>query len=120
MLFSINLFNDSAETTEWTFHNLNGIINQVRTIKILLKLSLLSRTQHTIDIALWNWCWFIQTSKETQNIREETQRMRYITLQFGLHKNITWKRNLFFNDSLSITHSCMLLNWNQHLRNICC
>ena len=120
MLFSINLFNDSAETTEWTFHNLNGIINQVRTIKILLELSLLCRTQHTIDIALWNWCWFIQTSKETQNIREETQRMRYITLQFGLHKNITWKRNFFFNDSLSITHSCMLLNWYQHLRNICC
>ena len=46
--------------------------------------------------------------------------MSNITLQFSFHKDITWESHFIFNDPLTITYSCMLLNWYQHLRNISC
>ena len=46
--------------------------------------------------------------------------MSYITLQFSFHKDITWESHLIFDNSLTITHSSMLLNRYQYLRNISC
>ncbi len=120
MFLRVDLLDNTTKATKWTICNLYCFINCVRNIKIFLKLSFFCSAQHTIYIRLWYRSWFIQTSKETQNIREEAQRMRNITLQFGFYKDITWKRNFFFNDSLTITNSSMLLNWYKHLRNISC